>query len=87
MKSTVFRTVPVVLYLSMILLPLLLAVDRLMLVTGSNPFESMYLIDEHPFGGEALRFTFIQAFLSAVLTLVIGLPIAWWLGRYQWRFI
>ena len=41
MKSTVFRTVPVVLYLSMILLPLLLAVNRLMLVTGSNPFESM----------------------------------------------
>ncbi len=87
MRSTVVRTVPVVLYLSMILLPLLFAVDRLMLVTGSNPVESIFQIDEHPFGSDAVKFTFVQAFLSAILTLLIGLPIAWWLGRYQWKHI
>lgn len=87
MRSTVFRTVPTAIYLSMILLPLAFAVDRLMIVTDSNPLESMFLIDQHPFGTEALKFTFLQAFLSAVLTLAIGLPIAWWLGRYQWKSI
>lgn len=87
MKSDIGRLLPVALYLSMILLPLLFALDRLVFVTGTNPFQAILQIGEHPLGNEAVVFTFAQAILSALLTLAIGLPIAWWLGRYQWRRI
>jgi thiamine transport system permease protein len=36
---------------------------------------------------DALRFTLIEALLSTLLTVVLGLPVAWSLGRYQWRGI
>ena len=87
MKATLGRSVPVALYLSMILVPLLFAVDRLMFVTGMNPFQAILHLDEHPLGTDAITFTFVQAILSALLTLIIGLPIAWWLGRYEWKHI
>ena len=87
MKATLGRSVPVVLYLLMILVPLLFAVERLMFVTGMNPFEAILHLDEHPLGTDAVVFTFSQAILSSILTLVVGLPIAWWLGRYEWKRI
>ncbi len=87
MKAALGRSVPVVLYLAMILVPLLFAVERLMFVTGMNPFQAILHLDEHPLGTDAIVFTFAQAILSALLTLIIGLPIAWWLGRYQWKRI
>ena len=87
MNTSIGRSIPVVLYLAMIVIPLLLAIDRLVFVTGSNPIQAMFQIGEHPLGSEAIVFTFIQATLSSVLTLLIGVPIAWWLGRYQWKNI
>ena len=85
MKTAFGRGLPVALYLTMILVPLLLAVERLMFVTGMNPFQAILHLDEHPIGTDAVVFTFAQAILSAVLTLMLGLPIAWWLGRYEWK--
>ncbi len=87
MKKTLGRYVPVFLYLSMILIPLLFALERLMFVTGMNPFQAIFHLDEHPLGTDAIVFTFVQAILSAILTLCIGLPIAWWLGRFKWKRI
>ncbi len=87
MRSNLERFAPVVIFLSMILLPLFLALDRLIFVTGTNPLQAMLQIGDHPLGSEAIAFTFIQASLSAILTLAIGLPIAWWLGRYKWKRI
>jgi len=87
MKAALGRSVPIALYLSMILVPLLFAVDRLMFVTGMNPFQAILHLDEHPLGTDAIIFTFVQAILSALLTLILGLPIAWWLGRYEWKRI
>ena len=87
MNASIWRPIPVVLYLAMIVLPLLLAIDRLVYVTGSNPIQAMFQIGEHPLGSEAIVFTFIQATLSSILTLLIGVPVAWWLGRYQWKNI
>ena len=57
MKATLGRSVPVALYLSMILVPLLFAVDRLMFVTGMNPFQAILHLDEHPFGTDAITFS------------------------------
>ena len=87
MRTTVGYSVPVAVYLGLILIPVILALDRLVFVTGSNPIEAIFRLDEHPLALEAVQFTFVQATLSALLTLAIGLPIAWWLGRYEWKHI
>ena len=57
MRATLGRSVPVALYLSMILVPLLFAVDRLVFVTGMNPFQAILHLDEHPLGTDAILFT------------------------------
>ena len=31
-----------------------------------------------------IEFTFYQALISTIVTMAIGLPIAWQLGRYKW---
>ena len=87
MKVAVGRGLPVALYLALILVPLILALERLMFVTGMNPIQAILHLDEHPFGVNAVVFTFVQAILSATLTLMLGLPIAWWLGRYEWKCV
>ena len=79
MRTAVGHSVPVAVYLGLILIPLVLALDRLVFVTGSNPIEAIFRLDEHPLALKAVQFTFVQATLSALLTLAIGLPIAWWL--------
>ena len=81
------RSVPIAVYLGLILIPIWLAVDRLMDVTGKSPFTAIFSLSEHPLGTEAIYFSFVQALLSAILTLTIGLPIAWWLGRHQWKHL
>ena len=81
------RNVPIFVYLGLILIPIYLAVERLIDVTGKDPFTAMYSLPDHPLGSEALYFSFIQALLSATLTIAIGLPIAWWLGRHQWKHL
>ncbi len=81
------RSVPILVYLGLILIPIWLAVERLMDVTGSSPFSAILSLSDHPLGSEALYFSFIQAILSAALTIAIGLPIAWWLGRHQWKHL
>ena len=35
----------------------------------------------------ALKFTILEASISTLFTLLIGLPIAWYLGRYKWKNI
>lgn len=81
------RNLPILVYLGLILIPIFLAVQRLMDVTGKNPFSAIFSLSDHPLGTEAIYFSFIQALLSATLTLAIGLPIAWWLGRHQWKYL
>ena len=81
------RSVPILVYLGLMLIPIVLAVQRLMDVTGKSPFAAIFSLPDHPLGTEALYFSFIQALLSAGLTLAIGLPIAWWLGRHQWKHL
>ena len=81
------RSVPILVYLGLILIPIWLALKRLMDVTGKSPLTAILSLSDHPLGTEAIYFSFIQAILSATLTIVIGLPIAWWLGRHQWKHL
>ena len=43
-------------------------------------------LNENYISKEVVGFTFLQATLSTILTVFIGLPIAWQLGRYEWPF-
>ncbi|HJM54799.1 MAG TPA: hypothetical protein QGI72_00985 [Poseidonia sp.] len=67
------------------IVPLSLAVLRLCSVTQISPIEALTRFPEQFGAMDALRFTFIEALLSTLLTLALGLPIAWGLGRYEWK--
>tara|TARA_B110000444_G_C18850662_1_gene605320 strand:+ start:2165 stop:3937 length:1773 start_codon:yes stop_codon:yes gene_type:complete len=67
--------------------PLVLAILRLWSVTQVSPLEALRQFPEQIGAMDALRFTLIEALLSTILTVVLGLPVAWSLGRYQWRGI
>ncbi len=67
--------------------PLLLAILRLWNVTQVSPLEALRQFPEQIGAVDALRFTLIEALLSTLLTVILGLPVAWALGRYQWRRI
>ena len=70
-----------------IVLPLLYAIMRLESVTGFSSLESIITFFEQPLLKEALSFTILESIFSVVLTLIIGLPLAWQLGRYEWKHI
>ena len=70
-----------------IVLPLLYAIMRLEAVTGTSSLDSIITFFEQPLLQEALRFTILESIFSVILTLIIGLPLAWQLGRYEWKHI
>ena len=76
----------VTLYATIILLPLYLALQRLVWVTGFSPFEWIDSLNNNYISQGVIEFTVIQAIFSTIFTLLIGIPIAWTLGRYKWPF-
>lgn len=67
--------------------PFIYALLRLEYVTGWNAWEAISNFREMNGSMDALRFTLLESFASSLLTIVIGLPIAWCLSRYQWKRI
>ena len=67
------------------LFPLTLALLRLWAVTGIGPVEALFTVHQQPGAMDALRFSALEAFASTLLTVCLGLPIAWGFGRYRWR--
>jgi len=74
----------VIIYTFIILIPLILAFYRLISVTGFNPLNWFNSLENNYISQNILQFTIVQAFFSTILTLLIGIPIAWMLGRYKW---
>ena len=74
----------VILYSMLILIPIGLATQRLILVTGPNPFDWTKSLSENYISQNVLEFTLVQAASSTFMTLLISLPIAWTLGHYRW---
>jgi thiamine transport system permease protein len=66
-------------------LPFVYAMARLQSVTSQTPLEALLNFPEAYGAIDALRFTLLEASASAILTVLFGLPIAWYLGRYQWK--
>ena len=67
--------------------PLALAALRLQNVTGIGIIEAVQLFSDQNGAQEALKFSLIEAAASTVLTLAVGLPVAWAMGRYRWKRI
>ena len=65
--------------------PLGMAFTRLWAVTGITPWGALSLFHQQPGAVEALRFSLLEATFSTLLTVVIGLPLAWAFGRYEWK--
>lgn len=68
-------------------LPLLLAALRLQTVTETGIVEAFGMFPEQNRALEALRFSLLEAAASTLLTLAVGLPVAWAMGRYRWKRI
>ena len=81
-----FGIFAVLLYSAITLIPIVFAIDRLILVSGFNPIFWIQSLDQNYVSQNSIGFTFIQAFFSTVLTVVLGFPVAWVLGRYSWPF-
>ena len=86
MKRNLLNSIAVGLYSILILVPLWLALDRLIWVAGYDVLGWFESLNENFISNGVLEFTILQATLSMVFTLAIGIPIAWQLGRYKWPF-
>ena len=67
--------------------PLLYSVIRLQSVTGMSSLSAISNFFDIVSTREALKFTLLQATFSVIVTLIIGVPLAWYLGRYEWKRI
>ncbi len=84
MDNKYLNSLAVGLYTILILVPLWLAIDRLIWVAGYDVLGWFESLNENFISDGVLEFTILQASLSMVFTLAIGIPIAWQLGRYKW---
>ena len=67
--------------------PILYAILRLESVTEMSSLSAITNFFQIIGTKEALKFTLLQATFSVVVTLLIGIPLAWYLGRYEWKRI
>ncbi len=67
--------------------PLFYSILRLQSVTGMSSLSAISYFFEIVGTKEALKFTLLQATFSVIVTLIIGIPLAWYLGRYEWKRI
>ena len=74
-------------FCSLTIIPLIYAIHRLTSVTDLTIMEALanFIADDDTI--RALKFTILEASISTLFTLLIGLPIAWYLGRYKWKNI
>ena len=86
MANRIPQILIVSLYTIIVIGPLILAFDRLIWVAGFNPSSWFESLNENYISQGVLTFTITQAFFSTIFTLIIGIPIAWQLGRYSWKF-
>ena len=79
------RSLAIAAFLLLIASPIALAVFRLIGVAGANPGAWIETLDGNYISAGAIEFTFLQSILSSLATISLGLPVAWLLGRYDWR--
>ena len=68
----------------LVIAPLILAWNQLESVAERNIFQTITDFNYKFQTKNSISFTFLVASLSTILTLIIGLPLSWNLGRYNW---
>ncbi len=86
MNNKIVAYAAVGVYTLLIVIPIWLALDRLIWVAGFDVISWLSSLDENFISQGVFEFTLFQAFISTIFTLLIGIPIAWQLGRYEWPF-
>ena len=77
--------IAIAVYSILVFIPLILATNRMIEIAGANPFNWFDSLGLYQLSEGAIAFTFVQAIISTIATLLIATPIAWQLGRYSWR--
>ena len=79
------RWVIVTLFVMGATIPFIYAILRLNQVTKWTAIDAILQFHSANGATEALQFTLVEALASAILTILIGLPVAWCLSRYKWN--
>lgn len=69
-----------------VLLPLLMVLYSGLTTDGKLSFEAFYQVFSSKYYREVMLFTFVQAFASVLITLALGLPGAFILSNYEFRW-
>jgi thiamine transport system permease protein len=73
-------------WIILVIAPLALAWNQLDSIAERSIYETIADFNNKFQTKDSISFTFIVAFLSTISTLIIGLPLAWNLGRYNWPY-
>ena len=73
-------------WIILVIAPLALAWNQLDSIAERSIYETIADFNNKFQTKDSISFTFIVAFLSTIFTLIIGLPLAWNLGRYNWPY-
>jgi thiamine transport system permease protein len=84
MGKLVLHTVPAVLVILLVIAPFIIALIRLSEASEVGIFEAISNLDNRYQTNGAVGFTLKLSAISTLSTVSIGLPLAWWMGRYHW---
>ena len=80
------RYIIILSWIILVIAPLALAWNQLDSIAERSIYETIADFNNKFQTKDSISFTFIIAFLSTIFTLIIGLPLAWNLGRYNWPY-
>ena len=80
------RHIIILSWIILVIAPLALAWNLLDSIAERSIYETIADFNNKFQTKDSISFTFIVAFLSTIFTLIIGLPLAWNLGRYNWPY-
>lgn len=79
------HSIPALCFALIAILPVVLAIDRLVAVGGVQAIWAIGVIEDHGVSSGALWFSTWMALASVLVTICFGLPIAWHLARWEWN--
>ena len=80
------RYIIILSWIILVIAPLALAWNQLDSIAERSIYETIADFNNKFQTKDSISFTFVIAFLSTIFTLIIGLPLAWNLGRYNWPY-
>ena len=80
------RYIIIIIWAILVLAPLFLAWSQLHSISERSIFQVISDFNQRFQTKDSISYTFLVASLSTILTLIIGIPLAWNLGRYNWRY-